>query len=406
MLAKPAGNRVSFVLLICLPLLLSGESMRKSLILFTAHALAVLTVSPGLAADWGYEEPKKQPPPPEVEPMRAVAQPIAKPGALAKKDATPATKRAAAGGAKTTVVTTGAPAGSPFVHTMTTASVKPVNIGKTGSGKAPVGAPHTVPGHKSAGTTGKLHAASQSLVQECWSQVYEIGTGKQLTDEQRSELDQLINQRLAAGSVSAAEANAVLSFWPKVGEYLVAHPDQRENYGLLLHALLRYRARNQNAYLAQGKTDALIADESAFIAEVLGPVRLSVGGVVPFSEDALNAYTDMACFVYEQQHPGKSVDAADNRDLFGMIIAKKFKEAPTQKDQEAMSGFDLAWAKFKIAWTAADAAHRSVLLDKLVTSGAGVAWAEGRDATLDSVLSNWPGARSTSASASSASPHK
>lgn len=378
----------------CLPLLFVRGFMSKRLIVLTVN-LFILASDPAVAVDWGYDEPHKQTPPAEVEPMRAVAQPFSKAGSATKPGAgNPASASGRSAKPAAPKVGAGAKSAAPAAGSTT---VKSANLG----------APPTVPIRKSSVPSGKGHPASQSLVQECWSQVYEIGSGNKLTDDQRSRLNDIVNRKLAAGGTSAAEANAVLSFWPKVGDYLVAHPDQKENYGLLLHALLRWRARNQNAYLSQNKSDELMSDESAFISEILGPTRLSVGGTVPFSEDALNAYTDMACFVYEQQHPGKSVDAADNRDLFGMIVAKKFKEAPTQKDQEAMTGFDLAWAKFKIAWTAADPAHRAVLLNKLVTSGAGVAWAEGRDAVLDSVLTNWPGSKPTApASASSAAPRR
>jgi hypothetical protein len=231
---------------------------------------------------------------------------------------------------------------------------------------------------------------SQALVKECWRQIFQIAAGSKLSDEQSGAIDVLVAKRLASGPQASSEAKAVLTFWPPVTTYLAAHPEQKENYSMLLRALLRWRARMQSQSLGDLKLDELAKSENGLITEVLGPVRIAVDDEPPFTEEAVNAYTDMACFIFEQRHPEKSVNGDDNRKLFAQVVCEKYHRAPTEKDRAGMVGFDLSWAKFKIAYQAADDAGRGILLSKLAGQGAGVAWAHVKDPVLEQVLGKWP----------------
>ena len=118
--------------------------------------------------------------------------------------------------------------------------------------------------------------------------------------------------------------------------------------------------------------------------------RIAVDDKPPFTEDAVNAYADMAVFIYEQQHAGKTIDANDNRTLFAKVVVEKFNRAPTEADRRAMASFDLAWAKFQVIWFSSNEQTRKLLLDKLVNSGANSSLTVAKDPLLDLVLSNWP----------------
>lgn len=235
---------------------------------------------------------------------------------------------------------------------------------------------------------------TEAMVAECWQQLFELAGNSKLSDDQVQQLRALIVSRMNGGAQSAGEAKAILSFWPKVTSYLVSHPQQKENYGQLLRSLLRWRARMQSQDLADAKLNDMATRENDLIVQVLGPVRVAVQAEPPFTEEAVNAYSDMACFVYEQRNPGRSLDASDNREIFANVVCEKFKNAPTEKDRLAMIGFDLTWAKFKIAWEESDNNTRGILLSKLAGSGAGVAWAQVKDPLLEQILGKWPAPKS------------
>jgi hypothetical protein len=77
----------------------------------------------------------------------------------------------------------------------------------------------------------------------------------------------------------------------------------------------------------------------------------------------------MACFLFEQKNPGRTMDVAENRAFFAKVIEDKFNNAPDAAAREAMSNFDLDWAEFKIAWAAAAPAQRKELLKQWTEPG-------------------------------------
>lgn len=283
-----------------------------------------------LADDWGYEQ--------EVKPARAVALPLHP----VKK---PAPVKAKVVAAK--VIPT-APRSGPLKG-----ATPPKAVQHSAAAK---------------GTVSKF-----DLTVECWSQIYQLAAGRKLAADELKKLTELLRK-------SPNQGQAVLGFWPKVTDYLVSKPSQTENYSRLLRALLRWKARS-----APAGSEA----ESAFISQILGPTRVAVQGTPAFSEEAVEAYADMACFLYEQSNPGKTIDAFDNRAMFASVVCEKFRNAPSDKDKQAMAAFDLAWAKFKVAWDGANETTRASMLAALQKTGANSANANVQDPVLKAVLENW-----------------
>lgn len=315
---------------------------RVAMMLLLVAPFALSSGGVAWADEWGYEKPE------EVKPLRAVAQPLKPAGAVAA-------------GAK------------PAVKAGASAAVKPVVATRV----APT-APRTgVPGVAKPAAAG----AKADYATACWAQIYQLSSGKKLSEDQKKRLNDLV--------AKAPKGQSVTVFWPRLTEYLVGHPEQKENYIRLLRALLRWRARTLVATAGGAAPSAVAKQEADLIAEVLGPERVAVQGSPAFSEEAVEAYADMACFIYEQNNPGKTIDAFDNRAMFASKVCEKFREAPTEKDKRAMAAFDLAWAKFKVAWEAADEARRKEMLTLLQKSGAGAAGAGAADPVLKSVLENW-----------------
>ena len=142
---------------------------------------------------------------------------------------------------------------------------------------------------------------------------------------------------------------------PAVRERINQHPQEAEDFGHLFQALLRLTA----------SSDKISDSQRKVIENVLGAPRLAVEGSPSLSEEALNSYSDMACFMFEQKNPGKTVDADDNRAVFTHVIKDKFQDAPTLKDKMAMANFAITWSKFKIDWNMASQGKRADLLESL-----------------------------------------
>jgi hypothetical protein len=141
-------------------------------------------------------------------------------------------------------------------------------------------------------------------------------------------------------------------FMPAVEHHLKDHAQNAEDIGHLFCALLRLVCSSGKLPDEQVKT----------IESILGPPQILVAGNPALSDEALNAYNEMACFMFEQKNPGKTVEAEDNRAVFRHVIKDKFQEAPTLKDKQAMANFAVTWGKFKVAWDLASAPEKALLL--------------------------------------------
>lgn len=207
---------------------------------------------------------------------------------------------------------------------------------------------------------------------QCWEQLYEFAGGATLTADQKVRLSENMRAKVETSEVDNRKVTGILEFWPRVESAAAASQDQKENYKTLLRALLRLESQRLAA------TDAKQAE---LISEILGPARVAAAGTPPLTEDAIEAYADMACFLYEEEHPGKTVNAMDNRMVFASVIRSKFIEAPTQKDRDVMANFDLSWSKFKILWSGANETGRRKLL---------AAWTHKNDATTSGTMPKDP----------------
>lgn len=195
----------------------------------------------------------------------------------------------------------------------------------------------------------------------------------QLTESQRAEFS-LILKKLLNGPEQQA-FRSVGNYWPALSK-LLEDPDHRANYRLLFRSLLSMRADSKD----------ITGEERIMLAEALGPKRIAEPGPPPLTEDAINAYTDMACFIYEHNHAGKTVDAEDNRELYQLIVRDKFANAPSERDKAAMNDFPLSWAKFRILYTDANESEK-LLLATRIASEQGTKGLNIRNAMLEEVLS-------------------
>jgi hypothetical protein len=216
---------------------------------------------------------------------------------------------------------------------------------------------------------------SKQQALEYWLQLCTFVSPQNLAAEEMERLKDSLNACL--DSPRSQSFLSITGYWPKVRAACQGQPELLESYRGLFKALFRLLCRKQN-------NDPLIQ----MLSELLGPSRIAIAGNPPLTEDAINAYADMACFIYEQQHPGRSLDADDNRFTFAQVVRQKFIAAPTVKDKLAMINFDLSWSKFKVLWSLADNRQKQLLLSQWQ---AGTASTKPKaDTTLDLVLNSGP----------------
>lgn len=205
----------------------------------------------------------------------------------------------------------------------------------------------------------------------------------QLQGDQRERFETLLNQ-----NNKDPEVAKIQNYWPTVRPFL-NDVDHRDNYRLLFRSLLRTKASK----LPDG--NAL----KEMIQESLGPDRIAISGNTSLSEDAIGAYTDMTCLLYEKTHPGKTVDADDNRAVFAQLVRNKFEQAPTEADKKAMNAFPLTWSIFRILYTGATIEERD-RMSKDLAQGGKFAHMKITDKTLALVLSQFPKDKTASPAAS------
>jgi len=195
----------------------------------------------------------------------------------------------------------------------------------------------------------------------------------QLSSTQRNEFSVILKKLL--NGPEGAGFSYIGSYWPALSK-LMEDVDHRSNYRVLFRALLSMRVDSKD----------INPEERMMLAEALGPKRIAEPGPPPLTEDAINAYTDMAVFLYEHNHEGKTVDADDNRELYEMIVRDKFQNAPSERDKAAMNDFPLSWAKFRILYTDANESEK-LLLATRIASEQGTKGLNIRNAMLEEVLS-------------------
>jgi hypothetical protein len=309
--------------------------------------LVVTAQSAAQAADWGYDE-SKQPTELKASPAKSLhpkaGNPFARTPAVKPtpvSEPTEATEGMSAGGAGALMPLKATPAQastapSAAAHPPVKTTVKPAAKGAAAAKPRATASP-----------------AKSSGAVEDWIELFELVSKEQITAEQKARYREALTHKL--GTDRGAEVSQITAFWPEVRGRIKNSEDEKTAFAALFRALLRFVLKSKNAS----------EDDSTILSELLGPERISVPGDPPLTEDSVDAYGDMACFMYEQSHPGKSVDAIDNRTVFASVIARKYSEAPTEKDKRAMSNFSLSWAKFKVMWLAADATDRKQLYEQI-----------------------------------------
>lgn len=227
---------------------------------------------------------------------------------------------------------------------------------------------------------------------EAWLELYQlVSMDNELTEDQQKLVQQSLYAKLMTGQ--STEVLSVMEFWPTVKRVCQLMPSQLENYKDLFKALLRLELRTAKANPSNLSEKA--TGELEVISQLLGPERIAVPGDPPLTDAAIQAYANMACFIFEQNHPGRTVDAEDNRAVFANVICDKYRQAPDGPSREAMLNFDLTWAKFKILWTkGTDADHQQMLAQWNTGAKAAATPAVKRppvsDMTLAAVLNSGP----------------
>jgi hypothetical protein len=200
---------------------------------------------------------------------------------------------------------------------------------------------------------GPNGAAQQSKQFIDLLQFFELAAMHSLSPDQKQDVKTFLPAQKKDGPGNGW--GKVSAFMSEVQERVEQHSPEAEDFGQLFRALLRLTC----------SSGSLPKPQTTIIENILGPARLAVEGTPSLSEEALNSYSDMACFMYEQKNPGKTVDADDNRLVFTHVIKDKFNEAPTEKDKQAMANFALTWYKFKVSYDVASKEEKALLVQGL-----------------------------------------
>ena len=307
------------------------------LVFVTALAMAQseLSIMGAAAADWGYDDPGKKgggeskvTTPEEYDDMKRQPSPHVDPGKTAKVTSAHSAKSKDANPAKSKVATSFLqPDVIDVDHAMKLKQAKVESLKQRQLDKQ----------HRLAGE---------------WLELYSLVATEPLTDEQRKRFEERLVKAAAQGS---PDFESIDKFWPQVKKVCLSNPEQQANYRDLLRALFRLEMRQQ-------KVNPV---ESELVGELIGPERVAVPDKPPLTEDAVEAYADMTCFIYNQTHPGKTVDALDNRTVFVATIEKRYMHSESPLEKLAMSNFALKWGKFKVLYADADDADKEKLFKRI-----------------------------------------
>lgn len=224
----------------------------------------------------------------------------------------------------------------------------------------------------------KANGDKEQQVIHSWLQLYALMSPDKLTEDQLKRFSERVAK--CVNGKDRVHFEAILTFWPLVQKEIKREPEQGNNFRDLFRALSRVEMR----------TGEINPAEAVVLSEVLGPQRIAVPGDPALYEDAVEAYADMACFMYAENHPGKTIDALDNRTIFASVIYRKFKEAPSLSDKLAMANFALKWSKFKILYADANEVEKAKLVQRISGMASAVPKMDISNAALDAVLTKGP----------------
>jgi hypothetical protein len=304
--------------------------------------------------DWGYGDNKSTKKTQPVQELKAgPAQPlnaVSSPG----KAAPPVVHKTAPKAAKAAPKKAAAPGNAATMPTRATVKpASPAPVSYFARTKPPSSARHSPDVAATANEAEQTSGGSDEDAIADWLELLNLASKQPLDEDQRARFRSQLLHKL--GTDRRPEVLSILKFWPQTAQDIKYGIDQKEGYASLYRALLRF----------ESKSKQLSAEDAVILPEVLGAERIALPGDPPLTEDAVDAYSDMACFMYEQRHPGKTIDAVDNRTIFASVICQKYNNAPSPTAKKAMANFALSWAKFKIAWADAGPPQREQLLASL-----------------------------------------
>lgn len=383
-----------------------GRTSFHRAVLSSSVLATALIPRAALADDWGYEGASRLPATKPAAQRPAIIPPIIE--EQIEESAASLAKSMVKTPAKVAAPTPAVKTNSPFARTPKAVPAKgpgsPVKMAPANAA-ASAGPSKTLPSSAAPKTGGATAGSGRSLFNStptgvdaavdknmqaarCWLQLFQACNKQPMDYTQQKRVEAYLLGKSRLGGKYSDEVLSILKFWPKMMSELRNKPEMEMHYADLFRALLRlYEKTGSEKIEIEGSP---YTSDTDVITELLGLERLAVSGSPSFSEDAVNAYADMAIFIYEQTHAGRTIDGPDNRTVFAKVVVQKFNDAPTDADRRAMASFDLAWAKFKIIWFDADEGTRKVLLDKLVQKGAASSLSVTKNPLLETVLSNWP----------------
>lgn len=221
-----------------------------------------------------------------------------------------------------------------------------------------------------SGSSSREHGNPQLTTGDCWMELFAVCASSPseddrkilaslgtIADQEKEELKEFLNSREKLEAYSSLKP-----IWLQLRPKVLQELDYKDSYRLLFRALLRHA-------LSDPRTN-LSAAQKATIQNLMGPSRISEPGPPVLTEDAINAYADMTCFLFQRRKPDRSIDGEENRQVFADVIKQRYNQAPNFQAKAAMCNFDLTWACFRCRYLAMDEEGRA-RLSKLMAAGGG-----------------------------------
>lgn len=364
---------------------MDSPNLIKSLAMLILVEASILSGSPSQATDWGYDGstvPKDSTP--SVFSGKHVVEPAS------PKSASKGVTKSAEGNpfGRAPAATKGTTAPPALKATMSSQTVAP--SGNTKRSPASSSKNSNQPEQIDLHSANKAREARETAVAKNlaekerktvndWLEVYALVSQEhKLSDDQRERFSKELAKCVNGPEKLSFES--VLTFWPLVQKSIKNNAEQKENYRSLFKALFRLQLHS----------GSLSEHESNILTEILGPERIAVPGTPSLTEEACDAYGDMACFMYSQNNPGKTIDAMDNRTIFSSVIQRKFTEAPSIADKQSMANFALKWGKFKVLFADANDAQKEQLADQITGKAKGSKKPDVPNASIESIMTHGP----------------
>ena len=302
----------------------------------------VQSAPPSPAADWGYDDAPARPSShglggngPQTQAAEASPGPVNAPKLQAKT----------AGKAKATLK----------------------NSPASNQSKVPADETSLTPVAAAPPTAEELAARQKTEDLKSWMQIYALTASSASQDDRnnvlnfgtlnadlRKKLEKLTFEKLEKNT---PEYRGITAVWQPISAKIVDDIDYKESYRLLFRALLRHALGHMEPASAEAEP----------IHEILGPTRIAEMGPPVLTEDSINAYSDMTCFLYQKNHPDHTLEGEDNRQLFADVVRQRYNDAPNPQAKKAMCNFDLTWASFRCRFLDSNEAEKSKMLQSIST---------------------------------------